>query len=343
MPTVEQNELVAVAEDNGLEKTKVEILLSSFGQSYADARKLASGATSIIVTDEDQTTLMREARTKRLALKNIRVEVENTRKSLKEQSLREGKAIDGMSNIIKALIVPVEEHLEKQEKFAEVRQAERAAEKYASRVKRLSRYVADVGLYSLRDMPDETFEALITDSMEALRMQEEEEAAATLKRIEEAEERAEEQKRIRKENDRLKAEKIETDRLRKIEDEKREAALKIEREAAEKKAAAERAEAEKKLKAEREAREKLEREAKEREAAEDKRKADEAQRKAIEDEQKRQSLLAPDKQKLTAFADVIDRLELPNVANREAGKVLDETKDFLNRISKNLRNKAKEL
>src|SRR6478752_1193640 len=148
MSTEVPNELALVAKDTGLEPTKVELLLANFGKSYGLAKELAAGATEIVVVDESQTGVMHEARLRRLALKNVRVEVENTRKALKEQSLREGKAIDGMSNIIKALIVPVEEHLEKQEKFAELKAAERKAARHAQRIEELSQYVPDVSLYS---------------------------------------------------------------------------------------------------------------------------------------------------------------------------------------------------
>src|SRR5450755_2638315 len=119
MEVIDSSELSVIAEDSGLEPTKVEGLLANFGTAYANAKVLANGATDLIVTDEAQADIMQDARRRRLAIKAVRVEVENTRKSLKEQSLREGKAIDGMANIIKALIIPVEEHLEKQEKFAE--------------------------------------------------------------------------------------------------------------------------------------------------------------------------------------------------------------------------------
>jgi hypothetical protein len=299
----EVTELAVVGKDNGLEPTKVEVLLSNFGQAYATAKELAAGATDIVVTHEDQTALMREARAKRLALKNVRVGVENTRKSLKEQSLREGKAVDGMANIIKALIVPVEEHLENQEKFAEIRQAERKAARHAERIEKLSKYVADVSLYSLDDMADDTFENLVASSKEAFEAQEAAKAKAAAERIAAEKAAAEEQERIFQENIRLKEEAAE-----------REAAIEAERK---KRLEVERAEAE-------------------RRAAEEA-KAEEA---AVAS---RAALLAPDKEKLVALAIRIDALEMPHVASLEAGKLLDETSDFLNRISKNLRKKAEEL
>ena len=112
-------ELVLIAQQEGLQPSKVDDLMKSFAGYFNQARTLAEEAKSIVVKDETQTDLMLKARETRLALKNIRVEAEKTKIQLKEQSLREGNAIQGVYNVIKALIVPVEEHLEKQEKFIE--------------------------------------------------------------------------------------------------------------------------------------------------------------------------------------------------------------------------------
>jgi hypothetical protein len=337
------DELLIVANDSGLEKPKVEILLSSFGKSYAAAREMAAGANDLVVTDESQTDIIKEARTKRLGLKNIRLEVENTRKQLKEQSLREGKAIDGMANIIKALIIPVENHLENQEKFIERLKEERAATRFAERTAELSKYTDYPEMYNLKDLDDDGFKRILAEAKTAHEAKIAAEAKAEKERKEREAEEAKERERIRLENEQLKKEREEREAEIAREREEAEKQRKAEQEAAEKKAAAERVENEKRLEEERKAaeierkkREALEREQKEREAAE-------AKRKAAEEEEKRQALLAPDKQKLIAFADIIDRLELPQVANREAGKLLDETQDFLTRISKNLRNKAREL
>lgn len=337
------NELSAVAQQSGLEPTKVERLLSNFSDSYQNARELSQGAADLVVTEESQTELMKEARTKRLALKNIRVDVENTRKSLKEQSLREGKAIDGMSNIIKALIVPIEEHLERQEKFAEMREAERKATRHAERLEKLSQYVPNVGLYSLEDMNDEVFNTLLADSKTSFEAKKAAEAQAEADRMAREKAEAEENERIRLENIKLKEEADKREAQEAVERKKAEQTrlaeqkkLDDERKAMEKEAAAIRAEAEKKLAEERAIRAEMEAKVKaEAEAKQLQELADEAA--------KRKALLAPDKEKLLAFADQLDLIEMPNVSNREAGKVLDETTDFLDRIIKNLRNKAKEL
>lgn len=372
----EENQLTIVAKESGLEPSKVENLLSKFADSFASAKQISQDSSELVVTSEGQVEEMALARTQRLKLKNIRVEVEHTRKKLKEQSLREGKAIDGMANIIKALIVPVEERLEQQEKFAEIKEAERKAKRHADRIEKLSPWVEDVSVYSLEDMSDETFDALLENAKIAEKARKEAEEKAEQDRIAKEKADAEEQERIRKENEKLRKEaelkeakqRLLTDRINKVaargliwsENDQSYALddfnislvelktlndavfdktlVKIDTEIERRIDEQKKADAEKQavIEADRKKREALEKEKEEREAAE-------AKKKIETEEAARQALLAPDKEKLVSLANEIDSLTMPNVADREAGKVLDETKDFLIRISKNLRKKASEL
>lgn len=336
-------ELVVIAKESGLEQPKIDGLLSKFGESFEQTRQAIELAKGINVTSEDQTEEMEQAGIARKELKNIRVAVEHTRKELKEQSLREGKAIDGMANIIKAMIVPVEEHLEKQEKFAENLAKERKQRLIAERMSTLMGLTDTPTMYAYENMEQEAFDKLVEELKAAKEAKELAAQKAEAERIAAEKAAAVEQERIRKENAKLKAEAEAREVAMAKERAQAEAARKAaeetarkEREAIEAKAAKERAEVEAKLAKEREAREAAEK-------LEAERKAKIAAQQAAEQAAKTKALLAPDKEKLMAFADTIDRLELPNLANREAGKLLDETKDFLNRISMNLRNKAKEL
>lgn len=159
----DQNQIVAVIEQSDLPKPKVQALMKVFAPAFQEARGLVELAKDIKVTDENDVETMQLAREKRLALKEIRVTVEKTRKELKEQSLREGRAIDGAANILKALIVPVEEHLQQQEKFAELLEEKRLNERYEKRLNELTPYVSDVSLYKLKEMSDAAFDNLLSD------------------------------------------------------------------------------------------------------------------------------------------------------------------------------------
>lgn len=121
-----ENQLSVIVKESGLEKTKAQILLDNFSNYFQIAGEWEKKAKAIVVSNANQITEMKMARVGRLFLREKRIAIEKTRKNLKEQALREGKAIDGIANILKALIVPIEEYLEKQEKFVEIEIAREA-------------------------------------------------------------------------------------------------------------------------------------------------------------------------------------------------------------------------
>jgi hypothetical protein len=123
---LENNKLQIIVKESGLEITKANVILERFKDYFQIAGEWEQKAKNIVVTNETQKADMAMARVGRLFLRDKRLEIENTRKELKEQALREGKAIDGIANVLKALIVPTEEYLEKQEKFIEFQEAEKA-------------------------------------------------------------------------------------------------------------------------------------------------------------------------------------------------------------------------
>jgi DNA repair exonuclease SbcCD ATPase subunit len=122
-----ENKLEVIVRESGLESTKAQFILMQFQDYFAIAAAWEIKAKGIVVTDDSQKAEMQMARAGRLFLKEKRVAIEKSRKELKEQALREGKAIDGIANVLKALIVPIEEYLDQQEHFVELREA--AAEK----------------------------------------------------------------------------------------------------------------------------------------------------------------------------------------------------------------------
>ena len=117
-----ENQLAKIVNESGLEQSKAQVLLANFSNYFEIAAEWEQKAKMLTVTNESQTAEMKMAKEGRLFLKNKRVAVENTRKQLKEQSLREGQTIDAIAKILKNLIEPSEEHLERQEKFIEIRE-----------------------------------------------------------------------------------------------------------------------------------------------------------------------------------------------------------------------------
>ena len=248
------NNLVHVIEEQGLEKSKSQFILENFEGYFKKASEWESKAMAIVITNKSQTTEMKVAREARLALKEIRVDAEKTRKQLKEQSLREGKAIDGIANVIKALIIPIEEHLENQEKFIEVQEQKRKESREQERIKKLEPYGVDLEFYDLLNMPDDNFNNLFESSKLNYENKKvlEQKVEAEIIAKEKAE--REEQERIRKENETLKKEAEEKEKLMQAERKKAEA----ERKAIEEKAQKEREASAAKAKKEAEERAKVE-------------------------------------------------------------------------------------
>lgn len=121
------NQLQVIIKESELSNDKSSVLMSKFANFFSDADLWAKKAKTIKVTHESQKSMMDAARQGRLFLRKIRLDIESIRKSLKEESLREGRAIDKVAKILKEQIEPIEEYLDKQEHFIEYREAEKEA------------------------------------------------------------------------------------------------------------------------------------------------------------------------------------------------------------------------
>ena len=207
-PTVKEseNKLVEAAKKVGLGGIRTQELMQQFADFFEMANRFEVEALAIEVTDEAQTEDIAKAREIRLKLKKVRVDTEKKRKELKEGIVLEGRAIDGIANIIKAVIVPTEKHLEEQEKFVENLKRERKEAVEREREKELSPYVDDITVFSLGALTDEAFNQLVETS----RLAKEAVEAAEKKADEEA-------AKLKEENDKLKAEAAEKEKKAKKE------------------------------------------------------------------------------------------------------------------------------
>lgn len=136
-----ENQLQTIVRESGLEPTKARTILTLFEDYFKIADEWALKAKTIVVTDGSQTSQIEAAREGRLFLRDKRKAIETARVELKEHALREGKAIDGIANVLKALIIPIEEYLKTQENFVELKAKSEADERervfQASEKKRL--------------------------------------------------------------------------------------------------------------------------------------------------------------------------------------------------------------
>lgn len=379
MSDKQTNQLQVILQEQNVPAEQAKSLIEAFGGPFEEAGEILANYQTIKVTDENDTATMADARQKRLALKAARTTVERNRKALKENINKQGRAIDSVARFVKEVITPAEEYLQLQEDYAKIKAAERAEARYADRVEKLSQYVDDLSVYSLRDITDEAFDALLAKA----KADKEAEIAAAKKAQAEAEAAAEaERKRqaeVEAENARLKKEaearelkeaiirgrvnkmatiglvfdeasnayvmddlSISADIVNADDDTAFDKAFAKVHEVFEARAAEHRKQQDAKeaeLKAERERAEKLEREKAERDAAE-------AKAKAEAEDAERAALLAPDKTKLISFADAINMIrttKLPAVKTKQAQDVVNEIEAELQKLEITIKRKAEQI
>lgn len=115
------SQILALIEQNNIEQTDKQTLVEKFNDYEAIAKEWETKAKTIVVTSTDQKTEMAMAKEARKKFSAMRIEIEKTRKALKEQSLRKGQAIDSIAKYLTSLVSPIEEYLKSQEDFVEIK------------------------------------------------------------------------------------------------------------------------------------------------------------------------------------------------------------------------------
>lgn len=216
------NFIVGLVAQSDLPKEKQSTLLDKFSDLYSTITEWSEKVNQIVITEIGQVKEQKQAREARLFLKNKRIEIENTRKSLKEDIVKEGKTIDGISNALKALIEPLEEKCETLEKYDIIHLAEQREQRLAQRLVILEQYNVPVDNNVIADMSDDLFSYFldgVKGQIEAKRKQEAEAEIEAQKQFEEEQKR---QAELEAENARLRAEAEEKERLLKLEAEAKE-------------------------------------------------------------------------------------------------------------------------
>lgn len=320
---MEENKLQVIIEESGLEKSKAQVLLEKFGNYFAIAAEWEKKAQTLVVTDVGQRAEMKMAREARLFLKGKRVDIEKTRKVLKEQSLREGQTIDSIAKILTNLISPIETHLEAQERFAEIQEAKRVAALKLVREAEVLPYIEFLPMVmELGTMSEEDYGKLLNGAKLQKQAKEDEERRMEEERVARVKAEAEERERIRLENERLRKEKEEADRIHREEMEKmakeRAEAVRLENEA--------RMKLQMQLEAEKEKARKVEEERqKEAQRLEYERRQEEmrlAREKRAAEMLAKAAAAAPDKEKLLAFADMLEGIKLPETKSPGAIEIM---------------------
>lgn len=349
---VSEAPLTLVIPETNLPPSLLSSIEAGFKDAFAQAERWREKAMAVKVTDVSQTGEMKLARTIRLELRNIRVAAEKTRKTLKEDSLRMGKAIDGVNNLLVAAIAPLERYLEDQEKYGERLLEQQRQELIATRHESLKPYIVEgQPLPPLDSFTEDQWTKYLDDArlLHEARIAEAKRIEAERAAREQAE--AAERERIRIENERLRKEAAEREAAIEAERQRAEAERRAQEEAArkerqrleaekaaaeekaraelravEEKARREREEAEARAEAERVAREEAERKLAEQ-------KAKEESERAAEEARKRKAARAPDKTKLQDVAKTVRAIALPELSSAEAKAIAATLKEQIERFA----------
>jgi len=242
-------QIAQIVNAESVEESTALSITGSFESFVTQANDWSAKAKALVVTDISQTAEMKQAKESRLALRRIRINMEEKHKELKADSLSRGRALDGVKRFIKGKIEPLESHLKEQEEFADRYLEEMRQKKIVERTQSLANETdMDSSMLNLGAMTDEQFATTLQQGKDAREGRIKREQEAEAERL--AEIKAEQDKReaIEKENVRLKAEADEKDRIAEADRIKREAkdkADQVEREKKEADAEAIRAKAEK--------------------------------------------------------------------------------------------------
>lgn len=213
---VQKVELGAVLID-GLDVRKTAEIKNAFKDLTDQLKEMTEKAAELIVTDESQADLMKQAKEARLVLKNIRISADKKRKELKEESLKYGNAVQAVYNYIEGEIKPLEKHLEAQEKFKEVQEEKRLDTVRKERAELLSHVVGFYpALLDLGILTEDEFSSIKAGAEFAKKSKEDQEAEAKIKAL------ADQEENKRLENE-LKAKNAEIEKLKKEAEERQKA------------------------------------------------------------------------------------------------------------------------
>lgn len=202
---ITKNPLVQILETSGIEKTKGEIVLEKFTTFFQQASEWEAKVKALVITDASQVREMKMAREGRLALRDIRLVAEKTKDKLKEDSIREGRFIQAIYNLIEGTVSPLEKELLEKEKFAENMEKERLAKLQKERAEMIAPYSNPANHY-LDGLSDSEFEELFQNLKFGYEARIEAGKKAEQERIEKEKADAAERERIRLENEQLKKE-----------------------------------------------------------------------------------------------------------------------------------------
>lgn len=213
-------QLMKITKEANLEPDLANEFRINFEEHFKMANEWSKKAKAIIVTNDNQTVLMEQARVARLFIRAKRLEIENFRKVKKEYYLRGGQAVDKVATFLKNMIEPIERHLDLQEYYVEYKkkaEEERIKLEIEARIEqeRLNKEKADIEeRYRLKEENDklikerEEKERANKEELERVHKENEKSLQVEREKLRKSEEeiRARKQEELKKEADKVRAE-----------------------------------------------------------------------------------------------------------------------------------------
>jgi len=158
------SELVKIIDESVLDTDTKNQLKGSFDEYIQIANEWERLAKTIVVTDVTQVELMTKAKEGEKILRTKLKEIESTRKSLKEESLRRGKAIDEIAKNFKELITPIADYLREQGDFAKNQEKLKLEQMIFERTQELTKYGADIEGVDLGSMNSAMYNSVLSSA-----------------------------------------------------------------------------------------------------------------------------------------------------------------------------------
>lgn len=146
-----------------IKKTKAEQIKNAFEPMVAMLTRLELAFNKIVKEAEIEITheVIVNARKVRLEMADVRHKTEKNRKMRKEEPLREGKAIDGVANVLKWAILGKERKLKEIEDHYEIERLKKIEKLQLERVQQLCEFVEDAEDRDLGTMDDDVWVAYL--------------------------------------------------------------------------------------------------------------------------------------------------------------------------------------
>lgn len=184
---IEENKLSVILNESGLEKSKSQILLEKFQDYFKIASEWERKTKELVINDISQIAEMKMCREAYKVMKDKVVDVEKTRKELKESSLREGQTIDSIAKILKNLIEPIRDELKAKSEYKERKEAELKEQIKQDRLTKLTPFNIAIDSNLIGNMTEEMFNSYFNGVEKDFKDKQEAERKAELERIKEQE------------------------------------------------------------------------------------------------------------------------------------------------------------